>query len=136
MPSPTHLLDTSVYSQPLRKEPLSHVVSKWADLGEERLAVSVICEAEVLQGLIELGSDRLWKLYEEVLAGRLPVLPVDEAVARNYAEFSAECRKAGRSKPPLDLIIAATAKTQRLTLATCNLKHFTGLAGLAVEDWS
>ncbi len=100
------------------------------------MAVSVICEAEVLQGLIELGSARLWKLYQEVLVGRLPVLPVNEAVARAYAELSAGCRKAGRTKPPFDLIIAATAKTHRLILATCNLKHFVGLPGLAVEDWS
>lgn len=133
---PTHLLDTSVYSPPLRKAPLASVVDRWTRLGEECIAVSVICEAEVRQGLIELGSARLWSLYEEQLRGRFPVLPVDENVAHVYAQLSAGSRSRGRIRPALDLLIAATAKSHQLVLATCNLKHFIDTPGLAVEDWS
>lgn len=32
-------------------------------------------------------------------------------------------------------MIAATARHHRLTLATLNLKDFSGIPGLAVEDW-
>jgi len=36
----------------------------------------------------------------------------------------------------VDLLIAATAKTSGLILATLNARHFEGIEGLAVEDWS
>jgi predicted nucleic acid-binding protein len=34
------------------------------------------------------------------------------------------------------LLIAATAKAHSFILATLNPRHFIGIEGLAVEDWS
>ena len=36
----------------------------------------------------------------------------------------------------LDLLIAATALQNDLTLVTRNVRHFAGLAALAIEDWT
>ena len=49
--APSHLLDTSVYSQVLKPRPLPSVVRRWRLLGDDRLAISSICEAELLYGL-------------------------------------------------------------------------------------
>ena len=65
-----HLLDTSVYSQPLRKKPVPSVVARWRKLGDASLCVSVLCEAEVLQGLEAKDSPSLWDRYRELLEGR------------------------------------------------------------------
>jgi predicted nucleic acid-binding protein len=35
-----------------------------------------------------------------------------------------------------DFLIAATAKAHGLVLATINVRHFKGIDGLAVEDWT
>ena len=133
---PTHLLDTSVYSQPLRKAPLRAVQRRWAALGDGSLSTSVICEAEVLQGLEAKGSERLWWAYRSVLKGRVHVLPVDVRVAEHYARVQAVTTRIGRTRPAFDLLIAATALAHELTLATCNVRHFEGIDGLSVEDWS
>ena len=132
----THLLDTSVYSQPIRKVPLPSVQRRWAAAGDRYVSTSVICEAEVLQGLEAKGSDRLWREYRSVLKGRMHILPVDIRVAEQYARVQAACSRVGRTKPAFDLLIAATALVHRLTLATCNIRHFEGIEGLRVEDWS
>ena len=132
----THLLDTSVYSQPIRKAPLRSVQRKWAALGDGSLSTSVICEAEVFQGLEATGSERLWRAYGSVLRGRVHVLPVDIRVAEHYARVQAASTRIGRSRPEFDLLIAATALVHELTLATCNVRHFEGIDGLSVEDWS
>ncbi|MDX1388037.1 MAG: type II toxin-antitoxin system VapC family toxin [Acidobacteriota bacterium] len=132
----SHLLDTSVYCQPLRKKPLPTVVTRWKALGDASLCVSVLCEAEILQGLEARDSDRLWDRYRGLLEGRLPVLDVTLDVARTYARLAGPLIRTGNPRPVVDLVIAATAKTSGLILATLNSRHFEGIEGLAVEDWS
>ncbi len=131
----THLLDTSVYCQPLRKLPLPEVERRWRALGDERLAISAICEAELLQGLEAKDSDRLWAAYRAILRGRLPLLPIDRRVVETYARIAAHMNKLGRPRPPFDLLIAATARAHDLTVATLNVAHFEDIEGLRVEDW-
>jgi predicted nucleic acid-binding protein len=59
----THLLDTSVYSQPLNPAPHPGVVARWQALGDARLAISVITEAEVRYGLMLKGSAKWVRLF-------------------------------------------------------------------------
>ena len=131
-----HLLDTSVYSQPLRKKPVPSVVARWRKLGDASLCVSVLCKAEVLQGLEAKDSPSLWDRYRELLEGRLPVLDVTVEVARTYASLAGPLIRSGLPRPVMDLLIAATARSAGLVLATLNPRHFRGIEGLAVEDWS
>jgi tRNA(fMet)-specific endonuclease VapC len=132
----THLLDTSVYSQPLRKRPLPAVQQRWIELGDARLCTSVICEAELLFGIESRGSERLRRAHRSILEGRLPILDVDVLVAQTYARLAAGMRRRGMTRPVFDLLIAGTAKAHGLVLATCNYKDFEPIEGLAVEDWS
>jgi len=132
----SYLLDTSVYCQPLRKRPLPSVVSRWQRLGDAALCVSVLCEAELLQGLEARDSASLWERHRDLLAGRLPVLPVTRDVVQVYATIAGPLMRRGTPRPVVDLLIAATAKHSGLILATLNVRHFAGLEGVAVEDWS
>jgi tRNA(fMet)-specific endonuclease VapC len=132
----SHLLDTTVYCQPLKPAPLPAVERRWRALSDEAVATSVICEAEVLYGLALKQSRRLNGLYEQLLKGRFQVYPVDSAVSHVFREMKAACRVKGFSASDFDFLIAATAKAQGLILATLNVRHFIGIPGLAVEDWS
>jgi predicted nucleic acid-binding protein len=132
----THLLDTSVYCQPLKPRPLAGVEQRWRSLGDDALAVSVICEAEILYGIELKQSARLLALYDQLLRNRLAILPVDAGVAKSFSQIKSAARKKGFAASDLDFLIAATAKAHGLTVATLNIRHFDGIAGLAVEDWS
>lgn len=132
----THLLDTSVYCQPLKPRPVPGVERRWRALGDDALAVSVICEAEILYGIELKQSARLLALYDQLLRNRLALLPVDAAVTKSFSQLKAAARKKGFAASDFDLLIAATAKAHGLIVATLNLRHFDGLPGLAVEDWS
>jgi predicted nucleic acid-binding protein len=133
---PTHLLDTSVFCQPIKPKPLLSVQHRWSELGDDALAVSIICEAELLYGLELKQSARLNSLYEELLRNRLQVLSVDNAVAVQFSHIKAICRKKGFCASDFAFLIAATAKAHGLVLATLNKRHFDGIEGLAFEDWS
>lgn len=131
----THLLDTSVYSQRLRPKPDPGVVKRWQSLGDHRLAISSICEAELLYGLEKRQSPRLWQEYGAALKNALTVLPVDQSVAAIYARLKIRQEAIGEPRADFDLLIAATAISHGLKLATANPKHFANLPGLTVEEW-
>jgi predicted nucleic acid-binding protein len=132
----THILDTSVYCQPIKKLPLKSVMERWKTLGDEPLCLPIFCETEILQGLEMKNSEKLWRAYEEILKDRLPILPFDINVARQYAKLQANCTKRGRPGAIFDLFIASTARVHNLIVATCNYRDFKDIPGIQVEDWS
>ena len=132
----SHLLDTSVYCQPLKDRPLRGVQRRWGPERGSRLCTSAICQAELLRGLEERGSGRLWARYHDYLEGEVAVVAFDAAAAAAYGRMSAQLKAEGARRDLADLLIAAAALAGGLTLATLNARHFSGIAGLAVEDWS
>ena len=131
-----YLLDTSVFSQPIKDHPIKAAQGRWRDAGDSSVCTSAICLAELLAGLEDRRSPKYWRRYREFLENRFRILPLDDAVAATYGELYAAARREGRPRPVVDLLIAATAKRHNLILATLNLKDFRDLPGLAVEDWS
>ena len=109
---------------------------KWSALGDDALAISTVCEAEVLYGLELKKSSRLNALYIALLNARLRVLPMDSGVAKHFAALKAWAKTNGRVLSDFDLLISATARAHNLRLATLNRRHFEGLPDMIVEDWS
>ena len=131
-----YLLDTSVYSQPLKRHALEPAMARLQALPDNAAMVSVVCEAEILYELEKRNSQRMWDAYRHRLQNHLPILPVDHNVAAIYARHRAKLERIGACRADMDLLIAATAIAHKLTLATLNARHFQGIIGLEVEDWS
>ncbi|MDF1568216.1 MAG: type II toxin-antitoxin system VapC family toxin [Spirochaetaceae bacterium] len=130
-----YLLDTSIYSQPLKKEPVPQVVKRWIAVGDSNCCISVFCEMELLQGINLTQSNKLESLYHTILKGRIPLIDFTAKEAEVYAELQARSIKQGRKRPVIDLCIAATALTHSCTLVTLNGKDFSDIPGLIVADW-
>lgn len=131
----SHLLDTSVLSQPIKDKPLPGVLDRWNDLREDALCTSAVCLAEVLQGLRDRESSKYWRRYRELLENQYPVLPFDASVADTFSILAADMHRQGKPRPTLDLMIAATACRHGLVLATLNTRDFIGIPGLVLEEW-
>ena len=61
----------------------------------------------------------------------IQVLDFDEIAAIEFQKL----KKQYRRLPTMDLKIAAIVKAKAATLISENLRHFTPIAGLAVENW-
>ena len=131
-----YLLDTSVLSQPLKDRPLRAVQRRWTPERSPRFCTSAICQAELLRGLEVRQSEKLWRRYRNYLAGEVIIVPFDEAAAGVYARLCAQLQAVGTRRDMADLLIAAAAMAADLTLATLNVRHFDGLEGLRIEDWT
>ena len=131
-----YLLDTSIFSQPLRRKPVMRALERWRDAGDATCRTSIVSVAEVEFGLnLEENATR-WEKYNSILKDRLEVLNVDARVWAFFAKMKARQHKLGAVVADLDLLIAATAITHGLKVATLNAKDFSKIEGLAWEDWS
>ncbi len=102
---------------------------------DDDVAISAVSVAELLAG-VELadGDPRLVReRFVTRLLERVPVIPYDEAVARQHARLLAQVRRAGRPRGAHDLIVAASAlRTGRTVLTTDAGARFDDLPGVTV----
>lgn len=108
----TAILDTSVFVAREQKRPL-------AALPEEG-RVSVVTVAELRVGVLVAGapSIRAQRMRTLTEVEALDALPVDDGVAREFAEIVVESRRQGRRPQILDSLIAATARALNAPLYT------------------
>jgi tRNA(fMet)-specific endonuclease VapC len=59
----------------------------------------------------------------------------DDRCAEEYGLLRAELARAGTPIGPGDMMIAAIARYRDLTLVTHNIREFSRVAGLRLEDW-
>lgn len=62
-------------------------------------------------------------------------VPFDDAAAMDSGQLRAELASSGQIIGPYDLLIAAIARTQSLTLVTHNTAEFSRVKRLTIEDW-
>jgi tRNA(fMet)-specific endonuclease VapC len=130
------LLDTSVYSQPLRRKPVHPALSRWQAVGDSQCGISVATAAEIEWGLHYENNPVRWKKYASILENRLEILPATQNVWSIFARMKARQQRLGEPVSDLDFIIAATAKAHGLIVATLNVNDFSRIEGLAWENWS
>jgi predicted nucleic acid-binding protein len=133
---PIYLLDTSVFSQPLRRKPQIHSLERWRDAGDSSCRISVVTVAEVEFGLALEENPARREKYKAILEGRVAVLEADRAVWHEFSRLKARQHRAGQIVADMDLLIAATAVVHRCTVATLNARDFSRIEGIAWEDWS
>ena len=124
-----YLVDTCVLSELRRKRPAPSVVS-WMKrhFADNEFFVSAITIAEIERGInrLERGDPRrglLMEWFESEILGQYgdSVIPFDLAVAKKWGEIMADADAVGRTRPPLDAQIVATALVHKLVIVTRNV---------------
>ena len=127
------MLDTDISSYIIKRRPAT-LVGKF-ERHAETLCVSVMTAAELRFGAEKAARPQLAELVEAYLE-RLAVLDWTNEVTGHYARIRSVLERSGKRIGNMDLLIASHAVTQRMTLVTNNLKHFSSVPDLKVEVWS
>jgi tRNA(fMet)-specific endonuclease VapC len=130
------LLDTSVYSQPLRNRPNLAALHKWKSMGDAVCRTCDVVVAEIEFGLHLENRPEWWDRYRALLQGRLDTLGVDRVVWGRFSRMKARQHQLGQMVADLDLLIAACAAHNGLTVVTLNHTDFSRIEGIVWEDWS
>jgi predicted nucleic acid-binding protein len=121
-----YLVDANVLSEPTKPAPETGVID-WLRGHESDLVVDSIILGELCIGVQALPSGRRRLRLEqwfEALAEAVECLPWDVAVSRRWARLVVDLKRRGDPVPLLDGMIAATALTHGLTVATRNVLDF------------
>ena len=131
-----YMLDTNILVYVLNAQPRHEAVLDRLDRVEPQdIAVSSITLAELSYGIEKSQRrDANRRALHRVLHA-LNVLPFDAKAAETYGAMRAAIEAAGKPIGPLDTLIAAHAFALGLTLVTSNLREFSRVRGLRVEDW-
>lgn len=128
------LLDTDVFSA-IARQISANTQGRLAELPSGSVALSVITCAEIAFGLERHPVSAGLSARIERLQQALPVLPVENGVARHYARARAELERRGTPMGPNDLWLAAHGLAEQATVVTANERVFRRVPGLKVENW-
>ena len=130
-----YLVDANVLSEPTKPSP-NRAVVEWLRQNEREIAVDGVILGELRFGILLLprGKKRAQlETWFDSGAKRLQCLPWDASTGLRWAELLAKLRKAGRSMPIKDSLIASTALVHNLIVATHNRRDFEK-SGVRVVD--
>ena len=121
-----YLVDANVLSEATRPSPDERIV-EWLRSNERSLVVDPVILGEVRFGilLLEPGARRtgLESWFEQGIR-RIECLPWDSDVGMRWSQLLADLRRNGTPMSVKDSLIAATALTHNLALATLTRRDF------------
>jgi toxin FitB len=130
-----YLLDTNIISNVTKPAPSEALVAWMSRQADEDLFISCLTVGEIRRGILEKRADKKRRELERwfsgpqgpqaLFAGR--VLPFDEEAGLVWARLMAEGTARGRTRSPLDMIVAAVAEANDCVVVTENERDFAGL---------
>lgn len=127
------LLDTNTCIYIINNRP-PEVLEYFRSYQAGEVGISSIAASELAYGVSKSGSMKNRKALDMFLAP-LQILPFDSECLWFYAEIRASLEKNGLSIGPMDTLIAAQALSIDGTLVTNNLKEFSRVPKLKLENW-
>jgi tRNA(fMet)-specific endonuclease VapC len=111
------------------------LIDRLRALSRSQVRLSSVVKAELLYGARKSArvaeNLRLLERFFDTIAS----LPFDDRCAEDYGVLRDELDRAGAPIGPNDLLIAATARAHGAILVTHNVRGFSRVARLRIENW-
>jgi tRNA(fMet)-specific endonuclease VapC len=131
----SYLLDTNAWVNYLRGGKRSPIATKLRTVNSNDVYTCSVVRAELIYGA--LRSNEIAKNLGEAkrLLSGFQSLPFNDAASDHCASMRSELDAAGLKIGPYDAMIAAIAIATGMTLVTHNIREFSRVPGLQIEDW-
>lgn len=127
-------LDTNICIYIINQRP-AKVIEHFKKFKTGEIGLSSVVAAELAFGVQKTGSARNKEALKLFLAP-LFIAPFDESCVWAYGELRAQLEKLGQPIGSLDTLIAAHALALDKVLVTNNLKEFSRVPRLRLENWA
>ena len=132
-----YVLDTNICIHVLRRPDNSTDKLRRKFKAIRGLSISTITYAELCFGIAKGASTRRAERQNQLqsLVSRLQLLTWDSAAAEHYGEIRALLQLRGTPIGNNDLLIAAQVRSLGAVLVTNNIREFSRVPDLSMEDW-
>ena len=128
-----YLIDTDTIIFALRKD--KAVLTKFEENKNIPISISMITYAELVFGAKHSQNEQKNMIKVNHIREIYPIEELNEGVMEVFADIKAKLFDKGIRIEDMDLLIAATAIYNELTLVTNNTKHFENIQNLKLENW-
>jgi tRNA(fMet)-specific endonuclease VapC len=130
----SYLLDTNACIQYLNGTSAS-LRRRLESSRPEDVFLCAVVRAELFYGAIKSANVSKNVLKLKHFLNRFTSLPFDDQSAEVYGEIRVQLEKEGNIIGPYDLMIAAIALANQITLITHNIREFSRIRQLELQDW-
>lgn len=130
-----YMLDTNICIFIIKNNPL-HVLKKFTTLNVGDVCISSVTYAELMFGVEKSLHHQKNKTALEQFVLPLEIMAFDVESAQYYGKIRTELEKKGTLIGALDLMIGAHALSLNSILVTNNVKEFSRVSHLKIEDWT
>ena len=130
-----YMLDTNICIYVMKEKPEA-VLRRFQQELNAGLCISSITLAELEYGMKH--SSNPIKNEQALLRFLVPlsILPFGTTAAFEYGDIRDYLQKQGTPIGPLDMLIAAHARSERMILVTNNIREFERVPNLELENWA
>lgn len=129
-----YLLDTNICIYIAKRKPLN-VLHKFEHLSIGEVGMSTITYGELLYGVQKSQHQKKSMIILEELITLIPVLPLEIGVGKYYGKIRSKLEQQGKLIGNNDLWIASHALSLEVVLVTNNVKEFSRIPHLKIENW-
>ncbi len=130
------IFDTDVLSNIVKEKPSKYLLERLKILLKNVQFTTSINIGEIYYGAARsMQKEKILNVFKEKVFPNITVLPFASESAEIYGNLKAKLEKIGMPKSEPDLRIASIAIQYKMVLVTGNIKHFTKIPSLKVEDW-
>ena len=130
-----YMLDTNICIYVIKHKP-EKVFRKLQTIHPEDVCISSVTYAELVHGVEKSIAVEKNRLALSILLANMEILDFDVDAADCYGKIRAGLEKNGTPIGPLDMMIAGHAQSLGYTVVTNNVKEFSRVADLKMEDWA
>lgn len=131
----SHLLDANSCIDHLRRGPVSKVTTKLLAAPPGSIFLCSVVVGELLFGALRSAQPAANLAKVRTFCALYVSLPFDDRAADEYSLIRAHLTGLGQIIGANDLLIAAIAVANGMTLVTHNTSEFSRVSGLTLEDW-
>ena len=130
-----YMLDTNICIYVIKHKPET-VFQKLQNINPEDVCISSVTYAELVHGVEKSIAVEKNRLALSMLLANMEILDFDADAADCYGKIRAGLERKGTPIGPLDMMIAGHAQSLGYTVVTNNVKEFSRVAALKIEDWA
>ena len=130
-----YMLDTNICIYVIKTKP-EKVFQKLQTIHPEDVCISSVTYAELVHGVEKSIAVEKNRLALSMLLANMEILDFDAVAANCYGKIRADLEKKGTPIGPLDMMIAGHAQSLGYTVVTNNVKEFSRVSALKIENWA